>query len=463
MEPSWNLPPALGVDLVMIRSVLALALGVVLLAFACTDERDAARPHSPPAELPPGAPRCGAALNTARAHPAAPASARAHALLAVRSKLVGSELFWADGLTLEPLDGRSLELPYSVSATGRSPDGRTLAVGADARGLVELVDLERMSSLGTIDIGAGGFIERLHWVSPRLLLASVSGRRTRVVAVDPRTRRVVTTRKLGGTLISSHPAGDQLVFLLAPADHIGVARVATFDGRRVRVAELREIRAGWEQEGETQEDFRVRQSSPGLAVEPGGRRALVVPGGDRVAEIDLQTMRVDYHDLSEPVSLLRRLLDWLEPDAEAKAMDGPARNAVWLPSGLVAVSGGDYSGDEQEVDVTPAGLALIDPCDWSVRRLSDEPTQVAFRNGALLASAWKQGSNEQKLIAFEEDGTVRFSLARRATDLSQLDGRGRLLYAPGFNGTRYEIVDLATGKTVARPKTKPYTWLVQAG
>jgi hypothetical protein len=38
--------------------------------------------------------------------------------------------------------------------------------------------------------------------------------------------------------------------------------------------------------------------------------------------------------------------------------------------------------------MTPAGLSLIDPSDWSVRRLSDEPVWVTFRGGALVASAW---------------------------------------------------------------------------
>jgi hypothetical protein len=38
--------------------------------------------------------------------------------------------------------------------------------------------------------------------------------------------------------------------------------------------------------------------------------------------------------------------------------------------------------------MTPAGLSLIDPSDWSVRRLSDEPVWVTFRGGTLVASAW---------------------------------------------------------------------------
>ena len=80
-------------------------------------------------------------------------------------------------------------------------------------------------------------------------------------------------------------------------------------------------------------------------MEPSGSRALVVPAGNRVAEVDLETLEVRYHELSEPVSLLGRLRDWLQPAAHAKTIDGPDRNAVWLESGLVAVSGANSAAD----------------------------------------------------------------------------------------------------------------------
>jgi len=347
---------------------------------------------------------------------------------------------------------------YYHSAVDRSPDGGTLALGADDRGYVQLIDLDRMESLGTVDVGGRGYFERLHWVAPDLLLASTSGLPSRVVALDPAEQRVLSEHELGGTVLSSHPVEGGLVLLLAPSDRIGPARLAVFDGESVRTAELREIRAGWEQESETEDDYRSRQSIPGLAVDPSGSRALVVPAGNRVAEVNLETLAVAYHDLSEPVSLLGRLRDWLEPAAHAKTTDGPERNAVWLPSGLVAVSGSHYVADGDRMDVTPAGLALIDPGDWSVRRLSDEPNWVSIRGDALLASSWKENSNEQGVIVFDADGEERFSLTRRAADLSQASGG--LLYVATANGSRYELVDLVTGETVGRAAPKRPAWLV---
>jgi hypothetical protein len=235
--------------------------------------------------------------------PAKGPAAPAETLLAVWNDLAGSELFWADGRTLEPVDGRSVSFSYYYSAVDRSPAGDTLALGADDRGYVQLVDLDRMESLGTIDVGGSGYFERLHWAAPERLLASISGLPSRAVALDPDGQRVLSEHELDGTILSSRPLENGLVLLLAPPDRIGPARLAVFDGDGVRSAELREIRAGWEQEGETEEDFRSRQSIPGLAVDPSGSRALVVPAGNRVAEVDLESLEVAYHDLSEPVSL----------------------------------------------------------------------------------------------------------------------------------------------------------------
>jgi hypothetical protein len=110
------------------------------------------------------------------------------------------------------------------------------------------------------------------------------------------------------------------------------------------------------------------------------------------------------------------------------------------------------------MDVTPAGLALIDPSDWSVRRLSDEPSWVSTRGDVLLASAWKEGSNEQTVLVFDTGGEQRFSLTRRAADLSQASGG--LLYVASGEGRRYELVDLETGATVARAAPKRAAWLV---
>jgi hypothetical protein len=370
----------------------------------------------------------------------------------------GTKLRWVDGRTLEPIDGRSVSVPFAPGFAELSPDGSSLAVAENEGGGVQLVDLDRMHALGTVDLGAAVFVERLHWVRPDLLLASLGGLSSRAASLNPEKRQVLSVQDLGGTVLYSQPTQEGLVFLVAPSSGIGQAQLVVFDGGELRTAELTEVRAGWEQVEGSEEDYEARQSVPALAVDPSGARAVVIPAGDRVAEVDLATMQVSYHDLNEPISLLGRLRDWLEPAAQAKGTDGPDRNAVWLPSGLIAVSGSHYSMDGESFEMTPAGLALIDPADWSIRRLSDEPNWVTFRGGALLASAWKEGTEEQKLIAFDPDGTPRFTLVREAADLSQTSGTH--LYATTYNGTRFEIVDLETGETVGKAAPKRETWLL---
>lgn len=381
-------------------------------------------------------------------------------LLAVWNEAAGSELFWADALTLEPVDGRSVSFSYHYSAVARSPDGDALALGADDRGYVQIVDLDRMKPRGTIDVAGGGYFERLHWVAPDLLLASVSGPTSRAFAVDPVAGRVLSEHDLGGTVLYSHAVEGAVVFLLAPSGRIGAARLAVFDGERVRPVELPEIRAGWEHEGETEEDYRARQSVPGLAVEPSGSRALVVPAGNRVAEVDLETLEVRYHDLSEPVSFLGRLRNWLQPAAHAKTIDGPERSAVWLESGLVAVSGADYVADGDRMEFEPAGLALVDPSDWSIRRVHEEAGWATVREGTLLAPWWKSdGSGPAGVAAYDLEGNERFRLSSgELADFSYAQG-GRL-YAAGEEARFYVLVDLATGEIVARATPERPTRLV---
>jgi hypothetical protein len=417
------------------KLILVAAATVALLGCGGTRDEDAAPTTTGPSSAPSAEP-----------------------VLAASSDLEGNRITWVDGRTLEPVDGRSVTVPFFMGVAERSPDGSMLAVGASEGDGVQLVDVERMRSLGTVEVDGTDFVEKLHWVRPDLLLASLGGLPSRVAAIDPETREVLSVHDLGGTVLYSEHAGECLALLVAPSDGIGQARLVVFDGSGLRTAQLTEIRAGWEQIEGTEEDYEGRQSVPALAVDPSGARALVIPAGDRVAEVDLAAMQVVYHDLSEPVSLFGRLRDWLEPAAHAKGTNGPDRNAVWLPSGLVAVSGSHYSMDGESFEMTPAGLSLIDPADWSIRRLSDEPNWVTFRGGALLASAWKEGTDEQKLIAFDPDGTPRFTLVREAADLSQTSGSH--LYAATYNGTRFEIVDLDTGETVGRAAPKRETWLL---
>ena len=165
------------------------------------------------------------------------------------------------------------------------------------------------------------------------------------------------------------------------------------DGQgRLRSVELQGIQAGfqnppdWDRPGAYGIDH-----TAGLAVDPEGGRAFVVAAGASIAEVDLDSLRVTYRRLRQPVSLLRRLAHWLVPPAEAKQVAGSWRGACWLGDGLLAVAGEETRilGDtvaEQRVDKRPSGLKLVDTRSWTVRTLDPEASSVSWRAGRLVST-----------------------------------------------------------------------------
>ena len=180
---------------------------------------------------------------------------------------------------------------------------------------------------------------------------------------------------------------------------------------------LTQVRSGWQRSG-TGARFVSHQWNPGLALDPVSGRAFVVQAGAPVAEVDLRRLSVRYHEPSEPISLLGRLRDWLEPKAEAKAMQGPERRAVWIGNGRLAVTGVDHQalvdskGQEQEVD-SPAGLKLIDTRSWGVRTLDRATSSVTFSGGVLFAFGMSWDSRSSKISG---------------SGLTAYDAGGRTLY-----------------------------------
>jgi len=408
----------------MLRS-LALTAAAWLTLAACGGTDEATSPQPAPAKPPPSG-----------------------AVLASWLEDVGGELFWADPRTLEPVDERSYRITFFYGAAERSPDASMLAVGGSEVPVVDVVDLERMRSTGTIDLPTGTTVDRLHWAEPDRILATLWGEQSKVTALQPGARKPIDTHDLDGMILKSSPAGDELAILLGPTDGIGPARLALFDGEEVRYADLPGIRAGWAESGE-KEDYRAHQLLPALAVDPSGTRAVVIAPGNFVVEVDLATLETTSHELAQTASLLERFRNWLEPGAWAKLIDGPELNAVWLPNGLIALSGVRYTTEGDSTHATPAGLALVDPAGWSVRHVSDAPAWVSLRGDALLGSAWNEESGANELHVFGTDGTPRFDIARRGpADLSQTAGEH--LYVSTQDGLKFEIVDLATGKTVGR-------------
>ncbi len=354
-----------------------------------------------------------------------------------------------DRRTFAPVGKRRVALGQNPGAWSFSPDGKRLAVGAEQALGLRIVDLTRMR--GVTDIKTrSGLILGAAWLSPRRI---VGVEETGLFVVDPVERRLLRSEPLDGYPLGVSRAGDALVLLLSPGDEVGLARLAVVDSEGVaRSVVLDRILAGSRfDEGElTGESWR-----PGLAVDAAGGRAFVVGGGAPVAEIELASLAVRYHDLSRASSLLGRLRNWLEPAAHAKGpVAGSWRTARWLGGDRLVFSGEDSRAlGGGKVETTAAGLTLVDTTSWSARTLEPRANGLGFAAGTILAT--RQGFEVGRgigLVGFDRGGARRFHLLGdlRLSILQALDDRVFL-----DDESRTRAADVRRGRMVPAPRNLP--------
>jgi hypothetical protein len=354
-----------------------------------------------------------------------------------------------DRRTLAPVGKRRVALGQSPGAWAVSPDGKRLAVGVEEALGLRIVDLTRMRRIADITT-RNGLILGAAWLTPRRI---VGVEETGVFVVDPVKRRLLRSEPLDGFPVGVSRAGNSLVLLLSPVDQIGFARLAAVDADgTVRSVVLDRILAGsrFDETELTGESWR-----PGLAVDAVGGRAFVVGGGAPVAEIDLASMAVRYHDLTRPASLLGRLRNWFEPAAHAKGpVAGSWRTARWLGGDRLVFTGEDGSAvGGGRVETTAAGLTLVDTTRWSARTLEARANGFGFAAGTIVAT--RQGFEVGRgigLVGFDRDGTRRFHLLgdERLSVLEALDERVFL-----DDERRMRAADVRRARLVPAPRTLP--------
>jgi hypothetical protein len=392
--------------------------------------------------------------------PAGGIEAPSGALLAAAEFDGPARLLWVRPETLRPV-GRPLELDEDfVADFAISPDGRHMAVGREMQGVIRLIDLERWRRLGAIELtgpspGAVDGVSGLMWVSPRRLLALSGlayGAPATPVVIDPVRRRVLYKADWRGRPLQPQAAGEQLVFISAPQGRSepGIARLVRFDAAgRLRELRLERIAAGtWKQGREPWQHV-----EPALAISRNGRRAYVVAGDVRlVAEVDLRRWRVEYHEVSERVSAMRRLLDLIEPPAHAKEpVDSQVRRAEVLPNGAIAVTGEDTRATDHPHGAPPSGFGiwLIDPRTWTVRAVDRDAHDFTLAGGRLLARRWTGGRQPIGVRAYDTAGTRRWTRFD-GTDAIVLGAAGRRAYVQVERARRRSIhvLELDSGRTL---------------
>lgn len=391
-----------------------------------------------------------------------------------------------DPVTLRP-GSRRVDLGDYQAGWSFSPTRSELVLGNDNESCVggarrlRFVDLARMKALGDVRLTADGPVEATAWPDATHVLAVVAvsdcltTKHTVVFSVDVPGRRVVAETPVPGDLFGSSMLQGRLVLLLGPQGRIGPARIATVDALgRVRETVLGQIEAGRVLPTATSSSSLTKLDVPALAVDAGSGTAYVVPAGDRLATVDLHTMHVSYHNLSEKTSLFSRFLRWLDSTAQAKGDNGPTREAVWLGNGQLAVTGQDSTFNGRSyfnwsMAVTPAGLRIIDTRNWSFRTINPDISQVQFEGEQLLATGGTyDGSHDSSrstftgLIAYSLSGQERYRLFN-GTEVDKLTAIGSRGYAalPGPHGyERTASFNLTTGSPGRNYETSLYQLLL---
>ncbi len=365
--------------------------------------------------------------------------------------------------SLEPASSRRLVLGHEVGAWSLSPDGSQLAIAVASPNVVKLVGVDRLELLGMLQLGLSGYVTEVTWPSrDRILVLLEDGpRRHSLVSIDPVAQRVVARRLIRGTRTASANTHDGLAVLLGPeTPRIGASRLTVIDAdgdtRSIGVPRVLSGIVGAEHSA----NGMAAAQLPGLAVDESGERAFVVGPDLLVAEVDLRSLRVTYHEVDANESLVRRLLDWLEPAAEAKTTFGAVRYARWIGDRWIAVSGWDEQpSTEGEGVETPAGLRLIDTRDWSVRTLDRKASAFSFAAGVLIAyGAHTASGGTTPLGAPGEDRVRGMGVSGYGLDgrrrfhflgdkaVVRVETAGDHAYAAVSDSTGVSVIDLGSGR-----------------
>jgi hypothetical protein len=159
-----------------------------------------------------------------------------------------------------------------------------------------------------------------------------------------------------------------------------------------------------------------------------------------------------------PASFLRRIATAFLPVAEAKLAEWERVRAVWLGDGLLAISG--ETGGTLDLDVSAAGVSIVDTRTWTACLLDPRPTHVAVSDGVLLtwggAEFGELGGTG--LVGYDlSDGERWHRFGRQYLDLQFY---GAYAYAiNGWHGWQVRTVDVSTGEVLAVHRGRPPTIL----
>jgi hypothetical protein len=363
--------------------------------------------------------------------------------------------------TLVTRAGPWLSLGDRYLAWSFSPDRSKLVFGDSYRGELLLVDAKRMRRIALVDSFQSAIAVATSWPADDRLYAVTEALTpiddyntsccgpAQLAAVDPAAHKILATQPLGGQVYGDAHAAGELVLLLGPVNALGPARLVVVgrDGG-VRTFAVGGVSVG--RDPDTEEGI-GHFAQPGFAVSPDASRAYVVTP-DRIVEVDLGTGAVSSHPLAA-----RRSLEKVEKEGAA---DGSWRTAAWARPGVLVVSGIDNHASigpdgHAKVDSAPAGAALVDTHDWSMRVVDADATDATIGSDAIAVTGFGRG-----VTIYGLDGVLRARLYRRQ-DVGVL-ALGRRAFVQTQAGY-YSIVSLRTGAILRKIRGEVPKPLLGAG
>jgi hypothetical protein len=352
-----------------------------------------------------------------------------------------------DGSLIRPFDARTLEpvgagrrLPVTYVQWSFSPDGRRLALVGERpnRGEALLVlDTATLRTLGSASLFGDLRLSSpraVAWAAAGLLVVTSDLGRARVDLVDPDALTVRRVAGFEGEIVAGAPTDDGVVVLVAPAGRIGPVRLVSIGpGLAKRVVPLA-IRGGTARpaSGTPPETYVATMRQPALAVDPAGRRAVVVGYAEPIADVDLVRGSVRYHAVAVRTP--------------AKAISGPTLVGSWLGSHTVGVTGMRYRGVDARggMRADPFGLQLLDLRTWRLRVVDPDVAWLTATHPYLVALGVKRG-----LRWYGPTGRRIGSLFSRLEVTEVALAGDRALVRPAGDA-RAALVDLRTGRVLER-------------
>jgi hypothetical protein len=393
------------------------------------------------------------------------ASCESGALFGVARAAGGRVLARIGRRTLRARPAPRIPLPTGVYGWSwdSSPGCGAVARGGQ-HGRVVVVDLERGRRVGTLSLGGRWAVSQVAWPRPdRLIGLTGSFDAPRAVTASVPGGRVLASRRISGRPWAVEVTSLGILVLAGPAERIGSATLvlASPDGGLLRVP-LPGVRAGFDEVNPRR--LLGRQIIPGVAVDETAGRAYVVAANEPVvAEVDLASGAVTYHEVHTGGGSAGAV-----PVAAKGLAYGAYRTARWVGGGTIAVAGEvtrtrrDWRRAARKgLPVTrtdPYGLRLIRTADWTATTLNPLFQSFTLAGGLLLGMNSDPlslaGAEPTGLVAYASDGRRRFTRFRGEARGWLREVAWPYAYVRDLRPRRTYVVDLRSGRTVGEAGSK---------